>query len=415
MLMLACGARTALEEPSAEDASIELDASVAPPMPPRVSCPDFAADLSSQSFDLTLLVDRSGSMGSTLGRGTTVGATIYRGLEEFVTTASFENARLELGFFPQPPAFDSFLGCRIGPRCRGENSRCEGFGLCVGPDGPVADALCRSDRDCFSGTCERVGVCSDAFGNFCPDPGAARGSCVRGVECVQPTACFSVSSCNIADQIPAVRSSPVDDVRTAIVNALRATEFEGDTPIGVAVAAATARVQERRTSLRPLIILVTDGEPTGCNGTRSAVAAVREAALLGIDTYVIGLVAQAPSASGFVSVLDELSEAGGTGSAFRVDLGTNAALDLERALTDIQLDGACRLSFPALESGLRSELSVRMDDESLREGCDSGEGYLVTARQDNGVARRIELCPDTCDRVLRDESLRVSVTRSCAR
>ncbi|MEM9864613.1 MAG: hypothetical protein AAF938_23635 [Myxococcota bacterium] len=136
---------------------------------------------------------------------------------------------------------------------------------------------------------------------------------------------------------------------------------------------------------------------------------------MGIDTYVIGLVAQAPSASGFVSVLDELSEAGGTGSAFRVDLGTNAALDLERALTDIQLDGACRLSFPALESGLRSELSVRMDDESLREGCDSGEGYLVTARQDNGVARRIELCPDTCDRVLRDESLRVSVTRSCAR
>ncbi|MEM7605677.1 MAG: hypothetical protein AAF411_09980, partial [Myxococcota bacterium] len=76
---------------------------------------------------------------------------------------------------------------------------------------------------------------------------------------------------------------------------------------------------------------------------------------MGIDTYVIGLVAQAPSASGFVSVLDELSEAGGTGSAFRVDLGTNAGLDLERALTDIQLDGACRLSFPALESGLRSE------------------------------------------------------------
>ncbi|HYP98171.1 MAG TPA: vWA domain-containing protein [Polyangiaceae bacterium] len=172
-----------------------------------------------------------------------------------------------------------------------------------------------------------------------------------------------------------------------------------------------------------VLVLATDGEPSGCNSTLQNVSAAAAAGLAGtpsVETYVIGV-------GDNLTNLDAIAVAGGTKHAFLIG-DANVQQELLTALTTIQGDVLpCQYSVPAAEMGNTldfGKVNVRFTPGSgggtqqefqkvaSASACTAGSNNLWY--YDNEAApTQILLCPDTCSKIAADGTARVDIVLDC--
>lgn len=190
--------------------------------------------------------------------------------------------------------------------------------------------------------------------------------------------------------------------------------------------ASAVRAADDGTTTARAIVMVTDGVPQGCDGAddvQLVAEAVRDAA---IQTFVVG-VANPPGddAGDNLANLNVIAEAGGTGQAFIVSTGDPARTEAEfRSVIDgirgIAL--SCNVEIPLPPAGsafLPDQVNVVYATGSgppTPLSYDPACSAPDTWRYDDVAApATIVLCTETCDRVQRDVSARLTVEFGCER
>jgi hypothetical protein len=149
------------------------------------------------------------------------------------------------------------------------------------------------------------------------------------------------------------------------------------------------------------LVLVTDGEPTGCtaNDVATVTAEVSAALASSIRTFVIAIGTDAGTAN-------QIASAGGTTTAYMVTPGANATQDVRGAFEAAYQD-PCAFRLPDAAGGSINWSEVNVVVRSAAQpdtlvynvgdegGCSatSGGWYL----ENPGSPTRVELCPTTCN------------------
>jgi hypothetical protein len=238
-----------------------------------------------------------------------------------------------------------------------------------------------------------------------------------------------------------VLATPMDAHETALVNAVQtsappprpmrgggggmAAPSQG-TPIHPALEGALtwARANQlAKPNEKTVVVLVTDGEPTGCNENIDDIAALASAAYMthGIPTYAVGI------AGASEDQMDQIAEAGGTMRAFFAGNASTAQQDLITALNAIR-GSVLACDFP-VPSAADLPPGTSVDPTKVNINYTSGAGMPETIGRatdatacaggsgwfyDNPAApTRITLCPSTCDRVTADGAARIDVLLGC--
>jgi hypothetical protein len=167
-----------------------------------------------------------------------------------------------------------------------------------------------------------------------------------------------------------------------------------------------------------VIVLVTDGEPTGCGDGANPVDATIEAAAAvadSIPTYVIGV--------GLTPLrLDTIAAAGGTDAAFIVDLDNpddtrEALLSQVKMIQEQQV--SCELPIPEPPAGetldpTKVNVQLRAEDEESivlhNKSCEGGLGWHYDNPQDPST---ISLCEQSCQTVQATSDGAVEVVFGC--
>ncbi len=232
-----------------------------------------------------------------------------------------------------------------------------------------------------------------------------------------------ISAC-ATPQVPAgaltADPAPTDAQEQSLVNAIDATSPGGATPIS---AALDGGIQWSKQYLQQnpdhvvVVILVTDGEPNGCQediGAISNIAAAGSAA--GVPTYTVGLQGSNEQQ------LSQIATAGG-GSGFFIGNG-NAEAELLAALQAIRGAAlACEIAIPAPTMGSFNPTLVnvtytaggggtpqtlgKVDGEG---SCGPGGGWYY---DDPASPQTILLCPASCDTVKVDADGTLKVVLGC--
>ncbi|HYO96653.1 MAG TPA: vWA domain-containing protein [Polyangiaceae bacterium] len=174
---------------------------------------------------------------------------------------------------------------------------------------------------------------------------------------------------------------------------------------------------------KTVVVLVTDGEPTGCNEDMDAIAGLASTAFMthGIPTYAVGI------AGASEEQMDQIAEAGGTMRAFFAGNASTAQQDLINALNSIR-GSVLACDFP-VPSAADLPVGTSVDPNKVNINYTSGAGMPETiGRAANEAAcagdsgwfydnpatpTRITLCPSTCDRVTADGAARIDVLLGC--
>jgi hypothetical protein len=226
------------------------------------------------------------------------------------------------------------------------------------------------------------------------------------------------SSCNPNDYArPDVPIGVVPAIAPAILDSLdRQTPGSGRPTLPALQGALMYASQSvgTQTGHRPLIVLITDGAPQGCNGD---IAAVSRAAALG--TVAIPQVLTHVLDVGDVGMFDPVARAGGTEKA-RVAQTTEQIVDVlkeisgRKALCEFVLPATGR---PGIDAGkLNVFVQPVRGTESLvvrvegPESCDADSGGWYLDHGDGGQTS-IVFCPATCSRVT--GTTRIRITLGC--
>jgi von Willebrand factor type A domain len=213
----------------------------------------------------------------------------------------------------------------------------------------------------------------------------------------------------------------------ALVNLFQATDPNGNTPMSAALGGATQWAMDQQTNAeaasRVVVILVTDGEPNGCQENTSAIAQIAGDAYTSADvlTFAVGL--QGSNESD----MDAIAAAGGTNSGFFIGSG-NAQNDLIAALKEIQQTAvACTFAMPESSSpnevvdpnkvnvtytptGSTDAVTIgQVGSEAECTGQDGGWYY-----DDPNDPALIQLCDSTCAAVQQDDGATLEVVLGCA-
>jgi hypothetical protein len=227
------------------------------------------------------------------------------------------------------------------------------------------------------------------------------------------TICFSLvgGSCTVSDYSTAAVPLALPAQLTAAIGDLTAHQIGGGTPTRPALEGALQSVTAWATQhpdRKALLVLATDGEPSGCeSNTPQDVADVAANALAGphaIRTFVIGV------GRSLVS-LNLVAQAGGTDHAFLVDTGGDVAKDFADALDQIRgAASSCDFSIPVAGSGAEkidptkvnvsygadgANATTRVPQTFMGSGsnCDSSGGWYY---DDPAAPTVIKLCDATC-------------------
>ena len=248
-------------------------------------------------------------------------------------------------------------------------------------------------------------------------PATGQAKCMQGDPgclCIPFTnICFSLvgGSCTVSDYSTAAVPLALPAQLTAAIGNLAAHQIGGGTPTRPALEGALQSVSAWATQhpdRKALLVLATDGEPSGCaSNTPQDVADVAANALAGphgIRTFVIGV------GSSLVS-LNLVAQAGGTDRAFLVDTGGDVAKEFADALDEIRgAASSCDFSIPGAGSGAEKidpgkvNVSYRADGGSSStrvpqtfmgngSNYDSSGGWYY---DDPAAPTLIKLCDATC-------------------
>jgi hypothetical protein len=169
---------------------------------------------------------------------------------------------------------------------------------------------------------------------------------------------------------------------------------------------------------RTVVVLVTDGEPNGCNqdiGDISGLAA-QAAANFEISTYAIGLEGSNEAQ------LDQIAKAGQTTRGIFIGADTDAESELLNALTTIRGQTmSCDFGLPVSTNGQaadpnRVNVNLSGDGDSVDlfrvdSEADCISGQAAWYYDDPAAPSRIHLCPSVCEAAGRVAD--VSVTMGC--
>jgi hypothetical protein len=244
----------------------------------------------------------------------------------------------------------------------------------------------------------------------------------------EPTAGCNQEACNFdACAVPLIESGILaaaagDPQELALVGAIEARDAWEDslgTPTHPALGGGldwARNFQNTHAGERGVVVLVTDGEPNGCDETIESIAGLAAAAYDddNVQTYAIGLEGSNEGQ------MNQIAEAGGTGDGFFIGAGENAEADLLEALNAIRGNTlACDFEVPNPDTGTLDPTKVNLEVATP----DGAVSFLnVPSEEDCGDTtswffsegnQRIELCEAACDVVLSDPSNHVNLFFGC--
>jgi MYXO-CTERM domain-containing protein len=225
---------------------------------------------------------------------------------------------------------------------------------------------------------------------------------------------------------PTVAVGPLTDGghRQDLIDAFAAVVPEGPTPMSAALEGAAqwarARQMDVGNSEQVVIVLVTDGEPNGCNEAIGAISGVAGDAFTmdGIPTFAVGI------EGSLEADMNAIATAGGTDAGFFIG-AANAETELLAALQEIA-GKSVDCSFPVPEATdpgsvldprlVRVEYTPQgqsasdlIDKTDGADDCGQGGWYY-----DDPVApTTITLCPSTCSEVQSDEEAQLAIALGC--
>ncbi len=212
-----------------------------------------------------------------------------------------------------------------------------------------------------------------------------------------------------------------DPQQAALVEAVNATSPSGETPMYAALAGAEKwAVEHVAPTEKMAVVLVTDGEPNGCNEDLGAIAGLASEAYAsaGVLTYAIGM------QGSNVAQVDTIAQAGGTGSAFVVGV-ESVHTALLGAFNQIKTAAiACSYALPtAAEAGAEVDPSLvnvnftsggvtsTLPQVASLAACGATGGWYY---DDPASPTSVELCPTTCDFAQGDLDAQVKILLGCA-
>ena len=215
-----------------------------------------------------------------------------------------------------------------------------------------------------------------------------------------------------------------DPQQKALVDAVQSKSPAGQTPMYAALGGAEkwakAHAAQTNGDDKTVVILVTDGEPNGCNEDGAAIAGLAsDGATAGVLTYAIGM------DGANASQLDQIAVAGKTDQAIVLGKGKVNA-DLVAALKKIKKTQiACAFAMP-----VAADIGSPVDPGEVNVNYTPGGGFPNTIGQvpnagacgtgggwyydDPSAPTLITLCPATCDKVQADADAKIEILLGCA-
>ena len=323
-------------------------------------------------LDLFIMLDHSASMQDTVQGGATKWASVTTALKGFVGDP--QNATLGVGlqYFGLPPSKQPPVSCK-------SNADCGAYGPCIAK------------------------ICLGAIGGGSAD------------------SCDGTDYAKAAIEIALLDAGQV----SALTKSINAAQPDGSsTPTAPAIQGAIQHAQaweKGHPGHATVVILATDGDPTGCDPQDpNGQAAAGLAGAPPIRTFVIGVGASLQS-------LNAIAAAGGTNSAFIVDTNQgNVIQQFQQALQQIQKAAlGCEYAIPQPQQGQLDFTKINVKytpgngqpEQTLanvanKAACDPQKGGWYY--DDPAKPTKILLCPTTCGTVQADPKAQVDVLLGCA-
>ncbi len=220
---------------------------------------------------------------------------------------------------------------------------------------------------------------------------------------------------------PKVALAPLPGNAGPIMNSLNGTNPTGTTPTEGALRGLTQFCKNYESSHpqeKCVGLLVTDGEPNGCNGGQSYLANIAQTAYSGspsVLTFTMGM-----QGANF-TLLDALAKAGGTNKSFNVSSG--GAQAFVQALQNIAGQIlSCDFQMPTTDAGTVRPDSILMSYTSgsgqtqglphidKAADCTAAGGFYY---DNNTSPTKITLCPTTCNTVQNDQNGSIHIQLDC--
>jgi hypothetical protein len=214
---------------------------------------------------------------------------------------------------------------------------------------------------------------------------------------------------------------PNDAQESRLIEAIQGTSAWGEAGRGTPTYAAlqggldwARNYQMSYPEEQSVVILVTDGEPNGCNDNNTAIAGLAGDAYQddGILTYAIGLEGSREAQ------MDEIAEAGGTGDGIFIGAG-NAEAEFLEALNNIRGEALdCEFPVPDPEDGELdpNKVNVVLTSNGTDVQFDKVDGQGQCGDATSWYYRgsdRIVLCPAACNVTLADPNAEVGLVFGC--
>jgi hypothetical protein len=408
----------------------DAGAAQTPPPAPAGPCAGEAHQAEIVPVDLMLLMDTSFSMNSTAGTRS-MWERARSAISAFIGDPASAGLGVGLQFFPitvQAP-------CASDQDCAATGGVCYARQVCPGPDPLTPGIRCRpgvAPPTCPGGAmCVPTGACS-ASGALCTNVGEA---CPAGAGTCDafPRTCFPGDGKGACDptsyEAPAVAIGELPGMQAPLLRALNAREPDGGTPMSPAVQGALAHLRAHlaaNPTHRGVMVLVTDGTPSGC-GEIPDVAAHLAVARLGSPSIVSHVVGLFFNSAMVKPKLDQLASAGGSSEAIVLQPGTDLSAQLQGALTQIRGGLTCEYRIPPPPNGGRidpAKVNLHYTGEGTSEDipyvesadrCDPTRGgwYYDVAPATGGVPTRILTCEATCRRFRASQTGKVDLVFGC--
>jgi hypothetical protein len=395
--------------------------------------------------DLFILVDVSGSMLEIIDGGKTKWDLVRSALMTFFADPRSAGLGIGLQFFPLPApcAQDRDCGTVSGVTL----GDCRDRGICAPPGQALTAAATATATAC------------DSFSNQCPDGTSCIPvrRCSRShlpcVEAGQPcTAGMADDMCDDPGQrcvpaqadgcMPELYSAPALPVgelpgwQDYLGLTLGAVTPGGSTPMAPALAATFPVVRAQAIAhpgRKPILVLATDGFPTGCgpNTIETVAAAIAAGRLSGpaLPTYVIGVFSDQELVRSQLA-LSLLATAGGTVVPYVINQSQDLAQKFLAALEQIRGSAlACEFSIPQPKGGasldfakvnMRFVPGVGMPEDLFyvrsADHCDPARGgwYYDVDPATGAVPTRIRVCEPTCQRFKAETAGMVELQVGCS-
>jgi Mg-chelatase subunit ChlD len=268
--------------------------------------------------------------------------------------------------------------------------------------------------------------CNCIFGPTCGCSGCSS-SCMNGV-CTATCIGGTADSCNPMDySMAAVEIGLLPGNAQALINSINSITPNGGTPTRPALEGALNHARDwavANTDHKVVVVLATDGEPTGCTANTIADSQnIAQQYLNGtpsVPTYVIGVGSSLTS-------LHAIAQSGGTNMAYIVDGGPNTTQQFLDAMNAIRQSAglACEYQIPAVTDGGAidpQQVNVQYipgnggPAQDILHAQSAADCHPVDGGwyyDNNAAPTKILICPATCTIIEADDLGKIDILFGC--